>query len=256
LRLFITGLAGYLGARMAHEARGRGWDVGGSVHRAPAAGGVPVDVCDAAAVSSAIDAARPDVVVHTAYRQGGAGAAMVTVGGSYNVASAARAAGARLVHLSTDLVFSGRLGRPLTEDDTADPVNDYGRHKACAESVVLDVDPRAVVVRTSLLYGGASHPGPQERMAADPGVTFFTDELRCPIEVGAMARDVLDLALLDVSGVLHVAGPEGLDRLAFARRLALELGRDPAAVRGAPGPPDRPKDCRLDSSRAWGLLGR
>jgi dTDP-4-dehydrorhamnose reductase len=53
------------------------------------------------------------------------------VDGSRNVARAAR--GARLVHISTDVVFDGRLGRPYVEEDAPTPITEYGRTKAAAE---------------------------------------------------------------------------------------------------------------------------
>ena len=112
--------------RSARQALAAGWAVGGTVLRRPCpvagARAQRVDVRDGAAVRAAVARARPAAVVHTAYRQSGDGARETIVDGSAHAAGAARAAGARLVHLSTDLVFSGRLGRPLTEDDEPDPV--------------------------------------------------------------------------------------------------------------------------------------
>lgn len=255
--LFVTGLAGLLGGEVARQALAAGWEVRGTVLDRPCAvDGVEaerVDVRDAGAVRDAIAGARPDAVVHTAYRQGGPVGRATIVAGSAAVAAAARQVDARLVHLSTDVVFSGRLGRPLTEDDAPDPLQQYGLAKAAAEQAVAAADPGAVIVRTSLIHGGP-HPGPQERLALEPFATFFTDELRCPVHVGDLAAAVLELAALDVAGRLHVAGADGVDRLAFARALAAAAGRDPAELRGAPGGPERPKDCRLDSTRARALL--
>ncbi len=86
---------------------------------------------------------------------------------------------------------------------------------------------------------------------------FFTGELRCPVAVGDLAAAVLDLAVVpDVTGPLHVAGADGVDRLEFAQLIAARHGRDPASLRSAPRPPDRPGDCRLDCTRAAGLLRR
>ena len=117
--------------------------------------------------------------------------------------------GARLVHLSTDVVFDGCKGAPYTEIDQPSPWTDYGRSKAEAERRVAAVHPRAVIVRTSLLLGGPGHePSKHELAAHDPDATFFEDELRSPAQVTDLARALLELATLDVTGPLHVGGPE------------------------------------------------
>jgi dTDP-4-dehydrorhamnose reductase len=85
-------------------------------------------------------------------------------------------------------------------------------------------------------------------------MTFFTDEVRCPIAVSDLAAAVLELAVLDVAGPLHVAGADALTRHEFAQLVCARHGRDPAALRGAPGGPERPKRIVLDCSRARALL--
>jgi dTDP-4-dehydrorhamnose reductase len=115
-------------------------------------------------------------------------------------------------------------------------------------------DPDALVVRTSLLYG-KTEPGPQESLAQRDDVVFFTDEIRCPTRVGELAEALLELALLDVPGILHLAAPEAVSRYELARRLRGAQGLDPDGVRGAPSPRDgRARNVALDSSRAAGLL--
>jgi dTDP-4-dehydrorhamnose reductase len=238
-RLFITGLAGLLGGELA--ARAEGWSVAGSVFQRPGPPGVEavrLDVRDEDAVRAALRDA--DVVVHTAYRQDDES---ITVDGADVVA---RCAPGRLIHLSSDVIFAGALGRPLREDDPVDPVTDYGRWKARAEERVLAARPDALAVRTSLIYRGDGSTR-HEQLACDPSMSFYDDELRSPIQVGDLAAAILELAELEVSGPLHVGGADGLSRLDFARLM------NPSAT-GGRRPPGRPGDCRLDSSRAQSLI--
>jgi dTDP-4-dehydrorhamnose reductase len=245
VHVFVTGLGGYLGRAIAAV----------DPHVAGISGRAEVDVRDADAVAQALDAAMPEAdvatrgaVIHTAYVQDGADARSINVDGSAMVAAAARARGIRLVHISTDVVFSGKLGRPIREDDPVDPVTDYGRTKAEAEAVVSAEHPDAVIVRTSLIYGGAE-PSRHEQLAHDPGMTFYTDEIRCPVAAPDLAAALLELAgRPEIAGPLHVAGTDAVSRFEFAQLISGH------AVKGAPRPPDRPGDLRLDSSRARALL--
>jgi dTDP-4-dehydrorhamnose reductase len=231
VRILVTGGAGYLGSEVCKQAVEAGHDVVATrFHAEPPFGrALSVDLQEPFTLPGV------DVVIHTAYVQ--ADPDMI-VRSTRNVADAAR--GARLIHVSTDLVFDGEHA-PYEEEDEARPVSDYGRAKLEAEALV-----HGLVVRTSLLYG---KPGPQEALAARGGAVFYEDEIRCPTHVGDLAAALLELAARDdVSGVLHVAGPDAISRLELARALG---ARDP---RGAPTPPGRARNVALDSSRAGGIL--
>jgi dTDP-4-dehydrorhamnose reductase len=246
MRLYLTGATGYLGSEIVRQAAG--WDL-----QPPER----VDVLDAPALHAAM--AGCDAVIHTAYRQDGAGARAVNVDGSLHVAWAAREHGARLVHVSSDVIFAGDLGRPLTEADPVEPVTAYGQTKAAAEVVVTATHPGAVLVRTSLIYGGPE-PSRHEQLALDAArgaadVAFYDDEVRCPVAVSDLAAALLELAAdPGIAGPLHVAGPDAVSRLEFARLVARHHGLDEAHVRGEPRPAGRPGDLTLDCSRALALL--
>src|SRR6185295_12261452 len=130
--------------------------------------------------------------------------------GSANVARAAAAAGARLVHVSTDVVFDGRRGRYREQDEVA-AVHDYGRSKAEAERLVAALHPGAAVVRTSLIYGGAT-PSKHEEAARANAYPFFTNELRSPVQVTDLADALLELAATDYAGPLHAGGADDVSR--------------------------------------------
>jgi dTDP-4-dehydrorhamnose reductase len=235
VRIHVTGATGFLGREL--------------LGLAPGATGERVEVRDGAAVRALLERLRPDVVIHTAYRQDGEGARAIVVEGSENVARAAAGIGARLVHLSTDVIFDGRKGEPYVEEDVASPCTAYGEAKAEAERRVVAASPDTLLVRTSLIVGGPGHePSKHELAALDPTSTFYDDEIRSPVQVGDLAAALLELVALDVTGPLNVAGAVDVSRAELAE---LVTG---SPVRRAAAPPGRPLDCSLDSSLARSLL--
>lgn len=254
--LLVTGGTGYLGGELLRRAPAVGtWHT-----REPTGRGdwLPLDVRDSVAVRQELERLRPAAVIHTAYRQDDR---TVTLDGAAAVAEAAAAVGARLVHVSSDVIFDGTKPGPYTEQDPPSPITDYGRAKAEAERAVRAAHPDALVVRTSLLYGG-SEPSRHERLAHEAAdgrgdMTFFEDELRSPVLVGELASALLELAAGEERGILHVAGPDIVSRYQFACLLARAHGRPgerilPSRLGGSGLV--RPANCALDSSRARALL--
>jgi dTDP-4-dehydrorhamnose reductase len=253
----VTGAAGFLGGEVLRRLRNVGTPSLGTWHEA-AADGLQLDVVDAAAVDQLFRRVRPWAVVHTAYVRDGDRMDAVNASGSANVATAAARHGARLLHVSTDVVFDGTAHQPYTEDDPVCPVTPYGLSKAAAERLVAEAHPRALIVRTSLLYGAGG--GPQEALLAralgGEEIAFFTDEVRCPIHVSDLAAALVELMTDDVSGLLHVAGPEAVTRYEFACLLAAAAGGDADEIRAAEAgrTSGRPGYCALDTTRAESRL--
>jgi len=257
VKILVTGGAGYLGAEVCRRAVDAGHDVIATQLNAPAPCGraARLDLRDDDAVQRLLMKVGPELVVHTAYRQADEALEGDVVRATRNVALASHRAGARLVHVSTDLVFDGEEGAPYAEDAEPRPVSAYGQAKLGAERLVHELHPAALIARTSLLYGLPS-PGPQERLALLAETPFYVDEIRSPVHAGELAAALLELGPRDdAPRLLHVAGPDGVSRYELARRIRAAHGHDPDAVTGAPSPlTGRARDVALDSRRAASLL--
>ncbi len=146
----------------------------------------------------------------------------VTADGAVRVALAAVEQGCRLLHVSSDAVFSGARVR-YDESCLPDPLTPYGAAKAAAETAVRLLVPGGAVARTSLIIGGDGQ-SEHERMvhALAHGTRdglLFTDAIRCPVHVEDLAAALWEIALSDAAGVFHLAGPDAL-----SRDICLQLG--------------------------------
>ena len=262
--LLITGGSGYLGSCLVRQAR-EAWDVVATYFShpivIPGSRWLPLDIRNGAAVAGLLAEIRPEVVLHTAFDMSAPPVMQsVIVDGTRHVASAAARTGARLVHLSTDVLFDGEAG-PYAEGDPPNPVTPYGQAKAAAEQIVAEHCPQASIVRTSLIYG-FEPLDPRTLWVVDSvrqrqPITLFADELRCPVWVEQLAVALLELASGEHSGIWHLAGPQSLSRYDFGQRLARFYGLDPAGITSGLSRDSglhRPRDCRLDTSKAQAEL--
>jgi len=220
----------------------------------------PTAVVNAAALSRMGDCARdPELALEL----------NATVAG--RIAAASREHGARLLHVSTDLVFGAvqPYAERYSEADPPAATSEYGRSKIEGEERVIEAHPDALVARLPLLFGDSGGRGlgasdgllAQVQSGETPGL--FRDEWRTPLEVGQAAEALLEALGLGLTGFLHVAGPERISRYDLgivvlraagygeeaARELVQETTRSRAGVSE-----ERPADASLDGRRARGLL--
>jgi dTDP-4-dehydrorhamnose reductase len=152
-----------------------------------------------------------------------------------NLARVAAEQGARFVYFSTDYVFDGGAG-PYDEDDPPRPLSAYGRAKYEAEQALAEaLGPLLLTVRTTWVYGPerqGKNFAYQLSKTLDEGrpLVLPSDQVSNPSYGPDVARTVLSLAEAGRSGVVHVAGPDWMDRVQFARALAVALGRDPVLI--------------------------
>ncbi|GAA2659152.1 SDR family oxidoreductase [Paractinoplanes durhamensis] len=254
MKILVVGAGGYLGRRVIRRAVADGHDVVGTATTA-ASGHRILDVRSRSAVRELLAEVRPDAVLNLAARMD---SWAVTADGAAHVAAAAD--GARLVHVSSDVVHGGRTD-PYTENDPPNPLGLYGSAKAAAETAVAAVAPAAAIVRTSLIIGSDDSQHIRlvhDLIAGKRGGILFEDEIRCPVHVHDLASALVELAGNDYPGVLNVAGPEAISRAELGRLVARRDGLDPATVptgltaEANLGP--RASDVKLDISRAYAIL--
>jgi dTDP-4-dehydrorhamnose reductase len=178
-----------------------------------------VDLADADAVAAAFAAARPDAIIHTAAmalisdcHRDPERARAVNVAGTARLAELATDAKARLLFVSTDLVFDGERGG-YREDDPPSPLSVYGRTKANAEAAVLAA-PRGVVVRQPAVRTVSDRPAVVLRRtdgsaARGRSVKLFEDEWRTPLGLATAAEALAAVALSDVTGCCTWADRSG-----------------------------------------------
>jgi dTDP-4-dehydrorhamnose reductase len=267
-RIVITGAGGMLGRTLHKAARARGYDV-------EALTSADCDITDLTALEHRI--AADDVVVNCAAytkvddaERDEARAHAVNVTGAENVAQACARAGARLLHVSTDYVFSGDFGgapaRPYEIDDETNPLSVYGRTKLAGEFAVLTAMPDAHVVRTSWIFSGGEAKdfvaAIGAKAAGADAVDVVADQVGTPTYVGDLAEALLQLAGTDAvrENVLHASNGGSASRYEQARAVFELLGADPERVRPVgtdrhPRPAPRPPYSVLsqDKSTAAGL---
>jgi dTDP-4-dehydrorhamnose reductase len=203
------------------------------------------DVTSREATRAAVQAFKPDVIVHTAAYTDVDGCETecslcraVNVDGTKHVADAAWESGAWLVFLSTDYVFDGKADVPYAEDHEVAPLNEYGRAKAEAEKYLLEGGRKAVIVRTSWLYGRGGPNFVDTVLAlaeSAPALRIVRDQRGRPTYVVDLARalcgivDRLREAEAGREGsiprVLHVANAGEATWYDFAREIIDAAGR-------------------------------
>ena len=182
------------------------------------------------------------------------------------LAQACRAAGARLIHVSTDYVFPGdRVGGPGYDvDDQTGPTNAYGRTKLAGEQAVRELHPDGgYVVRTAWLYG-AGGPNIVKTVArleqAHGTVSFIADQHGSPTWSRDLAAGLIALARSQApAGTYHCTNGGQTTWHGLAQAVFEELGADPARVlpttsEAYPTPASRPAYSVL-SPRAWEQAG-
>lgn len=201
------------------------------------------DITDPAAIKAAVVDFQPEVVIHCAAmthvdgcEQNPELAFRVNALGTQNVALASGQCGATMVHISTNEVFDGRLGRPYYEWDTPSPLSVYAQSKAAAEFYVRTLLRRFYIVRPAWVYargGGAADgaaPGHFVNKiiaAADRhgALRVVTDEVSSPTYAPDLAAAIARLIQTEHFGIFHFTNSGACSRYEWACKILEFSGR-------------------------------
>jgi dTDP-4-dehydrorhamnose reductase len=190
----------------------------------------------------------------------------INVGGVDTLLSVIAGTETRLVHLSIDLVFSGKAQGDYTEQHTPDPVTMYGRTMVEAERRVARAMPSACILRISLPMGVSfnGHAGAMDWIASrfkkDKPATLYYDEVRTPTYSDCL-NELFEVVLGNsLAGVFHAGGPRRLSLFEIAQVINRVGGYDPALLMGCArfdaGPiPPRAGNVSMVSDALAGALG-
>ncbi len=257
MRLFVTGAGGMLGRAVVQGAARDGHGVLGAAR-------LHLDVTDREAVMRRIGDEQPEVVINCAAYTDVDGAesdplaAMaVNDAGAGNVAAAAAAAGAAIIHLSTDYVFDGSKRGPWLESDPTGPLGAYGESKLAGELAVADANASHAIVRTAWLFGAGAKNFVDTMLALGDQreeVSVVTDQIGCPTWTGHLAGALVALAARPQdTGIHHIAGAGACSWNELAQevfqRAAIECRVLPTTSDAFPRPAARPANSVLASER-------
>ena len=233
MRAVIFGAGGLLGQALANELPAGGHEVVGAL-----GGRADGDITNAALVGETLARLRPEVVVNSAAwtdvdgaEDHRAEAFRANAEGPEILARACTAAGAALVHYSTDFVFDGERETPYDESVPAVPISVYGESKLEGERRVQALCPRAFVVRVGCLYGRGGRNFPStvlRRLRAGELIRADNERRVSPTWAVAVARLTAQLAHRQHFGLYHGTAQGETSWADFARFVA-----DAAAVREA-----------------------
>ncbi|MGB1249249.1 MAG: SDR family oxidoreductase [Candidatus Promineifilaceae bacterium] len=259
MKLLITGGSSYLGQHLVPLACQTHEVLYSYFSNDPLAldNGVALDVRDSAAVSTLVAQYQPDAIIHLAGSNRTPDMANVIVMGAQNMVAAAQSADAKLIHLSSDVVFDGSAA-PYDESAETAPVHAYGRAKADAEKIIATYSNH-VIVRTSLIYSlrliDNGTRWMRQAIAENNPPTLFNNHYRNPIYADDLSLACLELAGNTVTGRINLVGAQTVLRSGFARKLLTHWGVPIHSVKDAPDETGRfPKDLRMEIKRAQAVL--
>ena len=241
-----------------------------------------LNIADRRSVRQAVETFRPDYIINAAAytavdkaESDAERAFAVNRDGARHLAEAAEAAGAAMLHISTDYVFDGAGGAPYDEAAPTAPQNIYGASKLAGEQAVLAACRRAVVMRTSWVFGahGQNFVKTMLRLGRErDSLGIVADQYGAPTAATDIAAALITIVrrhtpeqLAERAGIYHYCGSPYASWFEFAETIFAEAAAQgvlakipavkPIATADYPTPAKRPADSRLDCGKIRAVFG-
>ena len=250
MKVFVTGVCGQLGHDVVNELAGHGHEAIGS-DIAQAYNGIadgspvtelpymPLDITDGGSVLHALEAVKPDAVIHCAAWTAVDAAEdaenvpkvrAVNVDGTQHIAQACKALGCKMLYLSTDYVFDGQGAEPWQPDcrDYA-PISVYGQSKLDGELAVAEALEKFFIVRIAWVFGanGKNFIRTMLRLSeTHDSLRVVCDQIGTPTYTLDLARLLVDMIETEKYGYYHATNEGGYISWAdFAKEIFLQAGK-------------------------------
>ena len=226
MRVLITGARGQLGQSLRERAP-EDWEVIFTDSKT-------LDITNSTTVDAMIQGFQPEVIVNTAAytnvdqaEDESQQAFAVNAHGAANLAQAAQKVGSRLIHISTDYVFSGNTDQPYTYLDAPNPSNVYGKSKLAGEVLALSLCDKTTIVRTSWVFsehGRNFVPAVINKLLDNQTVEIYENNVGTPTYAGALADFIIELIeTQNTSKIVHFCSDVVLSRAELANLIADQL---------------------------------
>lgn len=265
MTILITGSKGQLGSeilRILKNGKSEIGDIDSNLKTAKiTAVDIEHDISNTKQVIKLVDSVKPDVIINCAAMTNVdacetdySTAMKVNAIGPRNLAMAAESCGAKLIHVSTDYVFSGDGNKPYVEWDVCNPQSIYGKSKRLGEEYVLSFSSRCFVVRTAWLYGyeGKNFVKTIMKAAREKGKLMVVNDQRGnPTNANDLAHHILKLALTEEYGIYHCTGNGECTWFDFAKKIVafgnIPCKVNPCTTQEFPRPAKRPAYSSLEN---------
>ena len=228
MRVLITGARGQLGQSLRERAP-EDWEVIFTDSKT-------LDITNSTTVDAMIQGFQPEIIVNTAAytnvdqaEHEPQQAFAVNAHGVANLAQAAQKVGSRLIHISTDYVFSGNTDQPYTYLDAPNPSNVYGKSKLAGELLALSLCDKTTIVRTSWVFsehGRNFVPAVINKLLDNQTVEIYENNIGTPTYAGALADYIIELVeTQNFPKVVHYCSDVVLDRIKLAQLIAEVVGQ-------------------------------